>query len=332
MENSAQSERLPNLPQSELFSTIKNPAFRRIGLMGRAGKKSVTHTLVQIGQTIYDMGLSLIMDIETANLPTLDLTEFPQVQMVKRSLIGEICDLVIVVGGDGSILHAAQSLARYRVPVVGVNRGRLGFLADVNPDEIALKLRQVLMGDYQLDQRFLLMMEIREGKNIIHQDMALNDVVLHAGKSVHMLDFQLKIDGLDVYRQHSDGLIVATPTGSTAYALSGGGPIIYPDMDAICLVPMHPHTLSSRPIVVSGNSEISIQIHKDNRTQPMVSADGKNSVPLNQDQKLYIRKHPDKLTLLHPPGFDFYAACRTKLHWNVHAEEFKLQSDEEGEF
>ncbi len=329
MENSAQSERLPNLHESELFHARKNPAFRRIGLMGRAGKRSVTQSLVQIAQTINEMQLTLIMDVQTANLPTLDLTEIERVKIVKRGLIGEICDLVIVVGGDGSILHAAEALARYRVPVLGVNRGRLGFLADVKPDEAAFKLRQVLMGDYQLDHRFLLTMEIREGRRIIYEDMALNDVVLHAGKSVHMIDFQMKIDGHDVYRQHSDGLIVATPTGSTAYALSGGGPIIHPSMDAICLVPMHPHTLSSRPIVVSGNSEICIRIHEDNRTQPMVSADGKASVPLDQDQRLYIHKHPDKLTLLHPPGFDFYEACRTKLHWNVHAEEFSLDGDDD---
>ncbi len=329
MENSAQSARLPHLHESELFHAIKYPAFRRIGLMGRAGKRSVTRSLVQIAQTINEMNLTLIMDVQTANLPTLNLTEVERVKIVKRGLIGEICDLVIVVGGDGSILHAAEALARYRVPVLGVNRGRLGFLADVKPDEAAFKLRQVLMGDYQLDHRFLLTMEIREGRKIIHEDMALNDIVLHAGKSVHMIDFQMKIDGHDVYRQHSDGLIAATPTGSTAYALSGGGPIIHPSMDAICLVPMHPHTLSSRPIVVSGNSEVCIRIHEDNRTQPMVSADGKPSVPLEQEQRLHIRKHPDKLTLLHPPGFDFYEACRTKLHWNVHAEEFSLDVDDD---
>lgn len=329
MEKSAQLERLPHLHKSELFRAIKNPAFRRIGLMGRAGKRSVTQSLMQIAQTINEMNLTLIMDIKTSNLPTLNLADIEKVKIVKRSLIGEICDLVIVVGGDGSILHAAEALARYRVPVLGVNRGRLGFLADVKPDEAAFKLRQVLMGNYQLDHRFLLAMEIREGHTIIHEDMALNDVVLHAGKSVHMIDFQMKIDGHDVYRQHSDGLIVATPTGSTAYALSGGGPIIHPSMDAICLVPMHPHTLSSRPIVVSGNSEICIRIHEDNRTQPMVSADGKPSLALDQEQRLYIRKHPNKLTLLHPPGFDFYEACRTKLHWNVHAEEFGLDRDDD---
>ncbi|WP_193778016.1 NAD(+) kinase [Psychrobacter sp. FDAARGOS_221] len=329
MESSAQSDKLPNLSNSPHFHSIKNPAFRRIGVMGRARKRGVVTTIHEIGRRINEMGLSLYIDSDTASLPELDLAKLSQLQIVKRSLLGEICDLVIVVGGDGSILQAAQALARYRVPVLGVNRGRLGFLTDVNPDEVGAKLRQVLMGDYQLDQRFLLAMEVREGRNIVHQDMALNDVVLHAGKSVHMIDFQLNIDGLDVYRQHSDGLIVATPTGSTAYALSGGGPIIHPSLDAICLVPMHPHTLSSRPIVVNDQSEIMIHIHRDNRTQPMVSADGKQSVAIEQDQKLYIRKHPDKLTLLHPPGFDFYKACRTKLNWNVHAEEFSMDADDD---
>ena len=327
MENSAQSSNLPDLPNSTLFAPIKNPAFSRIGIMGRAGKRSVIRTIYEVGQELNQLGLSLYMDADTARLPELELDKLSQLQIVKRSLLGEVCDLVIVVGGDGSILHAARSLARYKVPVLGVNRGRLGFLTDVNPDEVGSKLKQVLLGDYQLDQRFLLTMEIVEGGHILHQDMALNDLVLHAGKSVHMIDFQLSIDGLDVYRQHSDGLIVATPTGSTAYALSGGGPIMHPSLDAICLVPMHPHTLTSRPIVISGQSEISIIIHKDNRTQPMVSADGKTSVPIEQHQTLNIRKHPDKLTLLHPPGFDFYQACRTKLNWNLHAEEFAMDED-----
>lgn len=328
MESSAQSERLPKLHQSALFSDIKNPTFRCIGVMGRARKQSVANSLMDISKIIADMGLTLVMDNNTIGLPNIDTARLPPVKVVKRSLIGEMCDLVIVVGGDGSILNTAKVLARYRVPVLGVNRGRLGFLADVKPDEVEQKLKKVLLGDYQLDYRFLLSMEVKEGDAVIYQDMALNDVVLHAGKSVHMIDFQMKIDGHDVYRQHSDGLIAATPTGSTAYALSGGGPIVHPSMDAICLVPMHPHTLSSRPIVVSGSSDIVIRIHKDNRTQPMVSADGKTSVPLQQHQRLHIRKHPDKLTLLHPDEFDFYEACRTKLNWNVHNEVFALDSED----
>lgn len=301
-----------------------NLAFHRIGIMGRANKTSIIQTVYQLYEFFASQDLPMVIDHQTARLSLLDMKRLPAIRVVERQRLGGECDLVVVVGGDGSLLHAAQALAPYGVPVVGVNRGRLGFLADINPDTLTEQLTAILHGQYQLEQRFLLKMEIRQGAHVIYEDMALNDVVLHAGKSVHMLDFNLKIDGLDVYRQHSDGLIAATPTGSTAYALSGGGPIVHPSMDAICLVPMHPHTLSSRPIVVSGNSEIKIRIHKDNRTQPMVSADGKPSVPLNQNQRLVIYKHPHKLTLLHPLGVDFFEACRTKLGWNTYAEEFSL--------
>ena len=305
---------------------IPNPAFGRIGIMGRANKPSVIQSIYQICDFFHEQGLPLLIDHQTARLPALDFARLGGVCWVGGGLVGGGCGFVVVGGGDGSVLHAAQVLVKHKVPVVGVNRGRLGFLTDIYPDDLNVKLTSILQGHYQLEDRFLLKMEIRQGAHVIYEDMALNDIVLHAGKSVHMLDFHLKIDGLNVYRQHSDGLIASTPTGSTAYALSGGGPIIHPSMDAICLVPMHPHTLSSRPIVVSGNSEIKIRIHKDNRTQPMVSADGKPSVPLNQNQRLVIHKHPNKLTLLHPPGVDFFEACRTKLGWNSYAEEFSMDN------
>lgn len=306
---------------------LDQPTFKRIGLMGRAGKASVITTIEQIISQIYQLDLEPVLDDVTAKLP--DITKRPtiagksltDIATVERDHLGEVCDLVIVVGGDGSILHAGRVLAKHDVPVLGVNRGRLGFLADVNPDEVYQKLSQILCGEYKIDKRFLLSMQIKNEYNqVIHEAMALNDIVLHAGKSVHMIDFEMSIDGHYVYRQHSDGLIIATPTGSTAYALSAGGPIVYPNIDTIALVPMHPHTLSSRPIVVGGHSEISIQIHDDNRTQPMISADGQTGIPIEKNHSLHIAKHPHKLMLIHPPGYDFYAACRTKLGWNVKQE------------
>lgn len=312
--------------QSSQFPVIQNPAFRCIGIMGRANKATILSSIYQLCDFFHSQNLPILLDHQTARLPSLEMSRLGDVQVIERNLLGGACDLVVVVGGDGSLLQAAQVLAKYPVPVVGVNRGRLGFLADISPDNLSEQLFHILNGAYQLDHRFLLKMEICQGSHVIYEDMALNDVVLHAGKSVQMLDFNLKIDGLDVYRQHSDGLIVSTPTGSTAYALSGGGAILHPSLDAISLVPMHPHTLSSRPIVVSGNSTIKIRIHKDNRTQPMVSADGKTSIPLNQNQRLIIKKHPERLTLLHPLGVDFFEACRTKLGWNTYAEEFSLDN------
>lgn len=295
-------------------------SFRNIGLIGRPGKNSVVETLTAIYHFLLERGLRPIFDRDTA-----ELGEFVNVQTSSRSHLGQVVDLVVVVGGDGSLLHAARALAKYNVPVVGVNRGRLGFLTDISPAEVLIKLGQVLDGDFIFDQRFLLETEIRSKGQTVYQDIALNDVVLHSGKSVHMIDFELHIEGMYVYRQHSDGLIVASPTGSTAYALSGGGPIVHPNMDAIVLVPMHPHTLSSRPIVVGGQSEVKILI-KDNQILPMVSHDGQSSVSLQVGDWLHVRKHPFKLTLLHPPGYDFYAACRTKLRWN---QDFESSDDDQ---
>ncbi len=290
---------------------ISHKNFRNIGLVGRPGKASVVETIQLIHDHLIGIGLHPIFDTETAKL-----VPYTNTQTVSRALLGEVVDLVIVVGGDGSLLHAARSLVRFNTPVIGVNRGRLGFLTDIKPSDVIFKLNQVLQGQFQLDRRFLLEMEIRSKGEIIYEAIALNDVVLHSGKSVHMIDFELKIDGQYVYRQHSDGLIVSTPTGSTAYALSGGGPILHTSMDAIALVPMHPHMLSSRPIVVGGQSEIRIEIRGENRAMPMVSADGQHSISLGMGDSLHIRKHPYKLNLLHPPGYDFYMACRTKLGWN----------------
>ncbi|ONG41413.1 NAD kinase [Alkanindiges hydrocarboniclasticus] len=303
--------------QSSSFRGDFRSSFRNIGLVGRIGKAAVVDTLCLLYEHLISKGLHPIFDEETATLVSMDA-----VQVVSRSLLGEACDLVIVVGGDGSLLHAARDLVRYKTPVIGINRGRLGFLTDISPNEVLYKLDQVLMGQYQIDRRFLLQLEVRSGNQVKYEAIALNDIVLHAGKSVHMIDFELSIDGHYVYRQHSDGLIISTPTGSTAYALSAGGPIMYPTMDAVVIVPMHPHTLSSRPIVVGGESEIKIYI-RDNRVLPMVSADGQTSISLQIGDWLHIRKHPFKLSLLHPPGYDFYAACRTKLGWNQDFDKFK---------
>lgn len=303
--------------KSRPSSAVHNMSFRNIGLIGRTGKASVVDTLSLLYEHLIAKGLHPILDEETAALVPMK-----DVQIVSRVLLGEVCDLVIVVGGDGSLLHAARTLVRYTTPVIGINRGRLGFLTDISPSEALYKLDQVLAGHHTLDRRFLLQLEVRSGGQVKHEAIALNDLVLHAGKSVHMIDFELSIDGHYVYRQHSDGLIIATPTGSTAYALSAGGPIMYPTMDAIAIVPMHPHTLSSRPIVVGGESEIKIEI-RDNRVLPMVSADGQNSIALQIGDWLHIRKHPFKLSLLHPPGYDFYAACRTKLGWNQDFDKFE---------
>lgn len=284
--------------------------FRNIGLIAKSDSEQALYTLRQLLHFLQRRDVNVILDRELAHvLPEAGLQAGSHAQM------GAACDLVIVVGGDGCLLGAARSMARYGVPVLGVNRGRLGFLTDILPTEIETRVGQVLAGDYVAEQRFLLDMEVRRGKSVVGEGSALNDVVLLSGESVHMIEFELHIDGLFVYTQRSDGLILSTPTGSTAYALSGGGPIMHPKLDAIVLVPLNPHTLTSRPLVVDGNSEIRIRIH-GSRVRPLVSCDGTEGVRLQEYDEIRVRKKPHRLKLIHPPGHDFYEACRSKLGWS----------------
>lgn len=290
---------------------MKKNGFRNIGLIGRLGSTKVVDTLKRLMRFLDERSYQIIVEDRTA---TVLLGH--GFQEANRKMLAEICDLVIVVGGDGSLLGAARAMAKTGVPVLGVNRGRLGFLTDIMPDQLEEKVEEVLAGQYISERRFLLDAEVyREGELIGAAD-GLNDVVLHPGKSARMIEFDLYIEGRFVYNQRSDGLIVATPTGSTAYALSGGGPIMHPKLDALVLVPMFPHTLSSRPIVVDGSSEIKVFISSSNETYPHVSCDGQTHLVTRPGDVLYIRKKPHKLKLIHPLGHDFYDVCRTKLGWN----------------
>ena len=202
------------------------------------------------------------------------------------------------------------------VPVLGVNRGNLGFLTDIKPTEIEEKVSEVLQGRYTVDKRFLLDVTVKREGEPIAESTALNDCVLHPGKATRMIEFELWIEGQYVYNQRSDGLIVSTPTGSTAYSLSAGGPLMQPKLDAIVLVPMFPHTLSSRPIVVEGNSELKLVISESNETYPAISCDGQRNIALAPGDTVTIHKKPQKLKLLHPLNYDFYQTCREKLGWS----------------
>ncbi len=285
--------------------------FRNIGLIARSESEQALYSLRQLIHFLNGRDCTVILDKHIAgSLPEMGLQAASAVQM------GEACDLVIVVGGDGSLLGAARTLARFDVPVLGVNRGHLGFLTDILPSEIESRVGQVLDGEYTTEKRFLLDLEVRRGKTVVGEGCALNDIVLLSGDSVHMIDFELVIDSHFVYGQRSDGLIISPPTGSTAYALSGGGPIMHPKLDAVVLVPMFPHTLSSRPIVVAGNSELKIIISKQSGIYPQVSCDGQVHMSCAPGDSITIRKKPQKLRLLHPLDHNFYAICRSKLGWS----------------
>lgn len=284
--------------------------FRNIGLIAKSESEQALYSLRQLVHYLQGRDAHVILDRELSSaLPELKL------QAASRAQMGESCDLVIVVGGDGCLLGAARALSRYGVPVLGINRGRLGFLTDILPSEIESRVGQVLDGDYSVEQRFLLDLEVRRGKSVVGEGAALNDVVLLSGDSVHMIEFELYVDGVYVYNQRSDGLIISTPTGSTAYSLSGGGPIMHPTLDAMVLVPLNPHTLTSRPLVIDGNSEIKIRITTP-KVRPLASCDGQEGVRVQQDDVICVRKRPHRLKLIHPPGHDFYEVCRSKLGWS----------------
>lgn len=285
-------------------------SFRNIGVVSGSDGEQVRYSLRHLVHFLHDRGCTVIVD----NALHDELGGAP-LQAGTRHQLGESCDLVIVVGGDGCLLGAGRTFARYGVPVLGINRGRLGFLTDILPAELESRVGQVLDGEYVLEERFLLDLEVRRGNGRVGEGSALNDVVLASGESIHMIEFELHIDELFVYSQRSDGLIISTPTGSTAYALSGGGPIMHPTLDAIVLVPMNPHTLSSRPLVVDGNSELKIRVISG-KLQPLVSCDGQEGIRLREGDQLCVRKKPHRLKLLHPPGHDFYEACRSKLGWS----------------
>lgn len=284
--------------------------FRNIGIIGRLGSSHVLETIRRLIRYLSARHLQVILEESIAQM----LPGHSQ-QVCNRKLLGEVCDLVIVVGGDGSMLGAARALVNYSTPVLGVNRGNLGFLTDICPENLEEQVEDVLAGNYMVEQRFLLETEVRRGDNPIGQGDALNDVVLHPGKSTRMISFELFIDGQFVYRVKADGLIIATPTGSTAYALSAGGPIMHPRLDAIVIVPMYPHTLSSRPMVVNADSELKIVLDTEMSIYPLISCDGQNDISCTPGDTLHIKRKPQKLRLIHPFEHNFYEVCRNKLGW-----------------
>ncbi len=282
--------------------------FQTIGLIGRLDNEQVVETVRDLLAILQARNLTVLLEDDIARL-----VKDPGIEAADRRTIGERCDLAIVVGGDGSLLGAARALAPHDCAVLGINRGRLGFLTDIRPEQIEQKVVEVLDGKYRLEERFLLDVEVNRGEEPIARGEALNDVVINSGRSARMIDFDLYMNGKYVYSQDSDGLIVSTPTGSTAYALSGGGPIMHPELDAIVLVPMFPHTLSARPIVVSGETEIKVVI---GNCHPYVSCDGQVHLTTAPGDVVNIRKKPHRLTLIHLLNHDFYAACRDKLGWS----------------
>lgn len=284
-------------------------ALQRILIYGRprSGLAEFAHVVDTLCQILQTHKRDIYLEVSTAAL--LNASPFPTLPL---DGIQQKIDLVIVIGGDGNLLHAARAAADANVAVVGINRGRLGFLTDILPNDLANKIPAILNGNYYEEQRFLLQAQPRSAQN---SGTALNDVVLLAGEINHMIEFEIFIDNLPVCSQRADGLIVATPTGSTAYALSGGGPILHPQLDAIVLVPMFAHTLSSRPIVVAANSVIDIVIDKNNQGSPRLSCDSQTLLHVHAAEVIRIHKKAEPLRLIHPIDYNYYETLRSKLKW-----------------
>jgi NAD+ kinase len=289
---------------------VSKKPFKRIALIANIQLPEIVDTLKRLSEFLDRSGYTVLLESETAQL--MGDRHF---SVFDGKDSGLELDLVIVVGGDGSMLSAGRTMSEHNVPLLGVNRGRLGFLTDILPGDMEEQVSRVLAGEYIISDRFMLEVSISRNGQCIRSGEALNDVVLHPGKSVRMMEFELYIDSQFVYSQRSDGLIVSTPTGSTAYALSGGGPIMHPNLDAIVMVPMNPHTLSSRPIVVGGGSDIEVRVGSRNELHPLVTCDGQNDLQSEPGDVIRIHKKSQSLQLIHPVAHNFYETCRTKLGW-----------------
>ncbi|EGR0394624.1 NAD(+) kinase [Vibrio vulnificus] len=290
---------------------MKKP-FNVIAIIGKPRDQQAIHTHRDLYHWLNSLGYQVFIDDRLSAI----LNDVPEEHFAGLVELGEKADLAIVVGGDGNMLGAARILSRFNTRVIGVNRGNLGFLTDLNPEDFQQSLKAVLDGAYIEEERFLLEAEIHRHGQVKSHNAALNEAVLHPGQVAHMIEFEVYIDESFAFSLRADGLIVSTPTGSTAYSLSGGGPILSPSLNAISLVPMFPHTLSSRPLVVDGNRRIKLLVSPDNRGTQEVSCDGQVSLPVSPGDEIHIYQSPNRLRLIHPKDYSYYHVLRNKLGWS----------------
>ena len=286
------------------------PKFNTIALTGNCGAAGVLESIRILADYLPGLGAQVFVSAEedAPNLPD-------SVMRLDTEKMMETADLIIAVGGDGSMLTAAKAAASANIPLVGVNRGRLGFLADVSPDDEFESLNHILAGNYDSEKRMLLRADIISKDGTTDCGSALNDIVIKRHQIGRMLDFQTSVDGHYVNTHGGDGFIIATPTGSTAYALSCGGPIVAPNLDAVVLAPICPHTLSDRPLVIPATSVTEVEIAEGHADTAEVSCDGEVTGYLGTGQTLRVEAAAHRVELIHPSGYDYYEILRNKLYW-----------------
>jgi NAD+ kinase len=284
-----------------------NTQFPNIAILGRHNDPRVAEPMQLLTQYLTKAGIK----VSAANTLRLEL---PVTRMDEADLCDN-ADLVIAIGGDGTMLYAGRLARESGTPILGINRGRLGFLADVTPDEMIASVEQVLRGDYTLDTRMLLEARLIKKSGKESSAFALNDVVLKRRETGRMVDFSTRVNDVFVNTHSGDGMIVATPTGSTAYSLSCGGPIISPQLDAVVVVPVCPHTLTDRPIVIPADQTIEVVLLERDETKASITVDGHSMGEIRPSDRMVISAADRRITLVHPPSYDFYGILRSKLFW-----------------
>lgn len=282
--------------------------FQTVALTGKYSDPRVGDSMTQLANHLAGKCIRVLAD-PGAGMPA----ELPVEALAAPALVQQ-ADLMIAVGGDGTMLYAARLAAPHQRPLVGINRGRLGFLADITRDEMIERVDEILGGEYVEEQRLMLEATLTDGDQS-ERGIALNDVVLQKRETGRTIDFENWINGVFVNAHRGDGLIIATPTGSTAYALSGGGPIIHPSLGAVTLVPICPHTLSDRPIVVSAESRLEVRLIERSDAQAEITCDGHVLGALSEGARLHVRAADERAILLHPRHHDYFRLLRSKLHW-----------------
>ena len=286
--------------------------FQKIGIFGKLNGIQSWEHIVKLIEHFQPLEKTFWLDQDS-------LSDFPAerygVEILPREKLAQQIELAIVVGGDGTFLNVARSMVDAEIPILGINLGRVGFLTDVTPELMLPTLEAIFQGEYDCEERNLLSVEVKEGAQTVYREIAFNDVVLHKNNSPRMIEFDIYINEQFFNHERADGLIISTPTGSTAYALSAGGPILTPEINAIALVSICPHTITNRPVIISGDSQIQLHPSTNCRGEAQIICDGQVGYNTNANHITHVTRHPKFIKMLHPKGHDHFAILRDKLNW-----------------